>query len=206
MKKRSVAVSLFIAAMLLASPALGLDFDFSGTFTHDNDIVRLNFTVGQASTVTVFSSSWDEGGFDPILAIWDSTGYLKYEQDDGGVVGSTLSNGVSYTHGVWDSYYQVSLDPGSYIATIGQYDNFANGTYLSDGFTYDNDQDFTTAYGPQPYFNGVWTGDDSRTGDWAFHILNVAAAQQQPVPEPATMVLLAAGLIGLAGARRRMKK
>jgi hypothetical protein len=34
----------------------------------------------------------------------------------------------------------------------------------------------------------------------------VAAIETRPVPEPATMLLLASGLMGLAGVRRKVKK
>lgn len=210
------AVTLVLGMVGMASAT---DFDFSGTFTQDNDISLLNFTVGEDSTITIFSSSWGDdttadgyvagAGFDPILAIWDSAGVLVNEQDDGDVVGSATSNSVSYSYGEWDSYYDVHLTAGQYTASITQYDNFAAGSNLSDGFYYDSDPTFTQSfsYVPQTYFNGVWDDNDYRTGDWAFHILNVADASQQntPVPEPSTILLLGAGLLGLVGYNRKRK-
>lgn len=210
---------MFLCAVMfvfgMVGSASALDFDFSGTFTKDNDITLLNFTVGSDSTITIFSSSWGNdigprgyvagGGFDPILAIWDDTGGYVNEQDDGGNVGSTLSNGVSYTHGCWDSYYDIFLAAGDYTASIGQYDNFANGSNLSDGFYHDGDPTFTQAFASNPhtYFNGVWDDNDYRTGDWAFHLLNVEEASQQPVPEPCTILLMGAGLLGLVVSNRK---
>ncbi len=214
---------IFICVMsfIVTGSAYGLDFDFSGTFSQDNDVALLNFNVGADSTITIFSSSWGDstgdpngykvgGGFDPILAIWDSNGDLISEQDDGVNVGYTESNGVSYFHGIWDSYYEIDLTAGQYTASIAQYDNFAAGSTLSAGFTYDNDPHFTftLGYGPQPDFNGVWDDADWRTGNWEFHILNVDDAHDvNPVPEPATLVLFGIGLVGIAGAGiKRSKK
>lgn len=218
-----VALALAAALCAPASDTLALDFDFAGLFHVDNEVVLLEFLMEEPGTVTVFSSSWlrgnhsgvPEDGFDPALGIWSAGGNLLFFQDDGLRTGATEANGVAYEHGAWDSFFEASLEPGRYLASISQYDNFPVGYYawrsagtpvsLGDGFLRDGVPDFTRrdGFGPQPYFNGLWSAADARTGAWEFHILNISRAAQ--VPEPSGLLLLGGGLGGLAllGVARR---
>ncbi len=215
MKKTVVLVSALICSSnTLAIPS---DFDFSGQFFADNDVALFDFTLESDQTVTLFTSSWGDdlgdgdgwvagAGFDPILTIWDGSGVLVDEQDNGDIEGTTASNGVDYTYGVWDVFLDVALPAGDYFATLTQYDNFSIDTLLGNGFQRDDSPTFTfdDGFGSDPFFNGVWSADDPRSGDWAFHILNADAASQIPVG--ATWALFGIGLLGLFSTRRDVRE
>jgi len=97
------------AVLMLSGSGYALDYDFSGNLQYHNNILQYTFTTNGSSNVTLFSSSWDDGNFDPMLGLWRSDGSLIQWQDDGHVVGTTDSNGVGYDHGNWDSYFSELL-------------------------------------------------------------------------------------------------
>jgi len=71
------------------------------------------------------------GGFDPILSLFDGTGAELYEQDDAGCgdVAADLMTGRCY-----DVRYKNALAAGTYTVTVQQFNNFATGSKLADGF------------------------------------------------------------------------
>lgn len=220
---KKTLVPFFATALLLAmvSTAGALNYSFTGTFETDDEVQLFDFTVGEQSD-NVILRSWSyaggtnaageeipDGGLDPILALFNSSGLLIDQNDDGyGHVPYDQTTGLD-----WDTYLKVDLAPGDYTVAVMQYDNFAAGPYLSDGFLQDGEGNFTGGW------NGIAGGsfiDDAgnqRTNAWAFDILNVQeAAMVDPEtptnesPEPATIFLLACGVIGLAGFRKKIKK
>jgi hypothetical protein len=201
--KKILAIAVVAGAATLPVPALPAAFDFNGSFSQDNDVVRFDFSLGLPGAVTLFTSSWLGGGFDPILTLWDGGGNQILEQDDGSLGGALVSNGVTYNYGEFDSYINLNLAAGNYIATLTQYDNFSVSTILADGFLRDTDPVFTAAFGCS---NGRFCEgslfdsnnnpvEPNRTNAWDVHILNVDSASVNSVPEPPTLMLL--GLSGL---------
>jgi len=129
---------------MAATGANAATFSFAGTFAQDDNVQLFNFETESESDVTLRTYSFaggtqadgnvvSPGGFDPILSLFDSTGALIANNDDdmdGGSVDPVT--GVAY-----DSFLTTALAPGNYTVALTQYDNFASGTDLSDGFLYD---------------------------------------------------------------------
>ena len=212
------AVTAALAAMAVSAQADS--FSFTGALAVDDEVQLFDFAVGAESTVQLRSFSYgggtqadgnvvSAGGFDPILALFDSTGMLIDQNDDADGPPVLPDNGNYF-----DVYLEALLSPGSYRVAVSQYDNFANGPDLSDGFLRAGEGDFTGA--DFDCSNGSFcdVDGDNRTSAWAFDILGVDNAVvvpptpgPSPVPLPATLPLLAAamGLFGAATRRRRAK-
>lgn len=186
MMKRFFSAALLCGSILAANPAAAADLSFTGSLSDPNQVLLFNFVVGAPSNVTLRTYTYSGGtnaagttfaggGFDPILALFDSTGLLIGQNDD-----------LDTFAGLWDTYLNTNLAAGTYTVSVQAFSNFAIGPNLSDGFQNTGS------------FNG-------RTTNWAFDVLNVQAATQiGAVPEPATWAMMLAGFgaVGL-GMRRR---
>ncbi len=161
-------------------------FSFKGYFTVDNEVQRFKFTVGNASTVVLKTTSYAggpntagqpvaRGGLDTILAVFDSAGALIATNDDGGACNVPAD---SVTGEYYDTLLKVALQPGNYTVTVMQYNNWARGPNLSNGFTHDGaaDNNFTKTWsGGNPGLFYDVTGN-KRDGHWSFDVYSASKA------------------------------
>lgn len=215
MKSCFLALASFAIAIGTPAGAATTDIDWTGELPFHNSVLRLDFTVSETATVTIFTSSWvssgSSGGFDPVLGIWTADGNLIREQDDG-IVGSTSSNNVLYPHGAWDAYFSEVLNPGSYFVTVAAYDNLARSMFYADGFDLDQEA-------PIPFSQWFQPSNGLRSSHFAVHILGAAGSTNPgqgsdpdpnpdpiAIPEPGTVGLLGAGLLAMSAAAHRFRR
>jgi len=212
---RFLAVKALGLSLVAASFASAANFSFQGTLTRDDEVQLFTISVGSTSNVTLRTWSYAggvnaagttiaSGGFDPILALFNSSGTLINQNDDGAGVAAD-----AVTHLNLDTLLRSNLSPGTYTVSVMQYDNFANGPNLSDGFLSSSRPTFTSVFGCS---NGRFcdVSAANRTGAWAFDILGVDSASTPTppppsgVPEPASVSMMLAGLgvVLLLGKRR----
>ncbi|MGI4845725.1 MAG: DVUA0089 family protein [Janthinobacterium lividum] len=198
-------IALLLALCACVSSASAANISYTGEFTYDNDVKLFQFTVDTLSTVGLRTWSYAgginaagetiaRGGFDPIVALFDAAGQLVAEQDDGGcrkVAADAL------TRQCWDINLSIELAPGTYTASLQQYNNYHVSGNLADGFYYQDAQ-------YRNFRNGfVDEMDVKRNASWAFDLLNVSLPAPADVPEPGSIWLVGAALAGLAALRRR---
>lgn len=194
------ALAFFAILGLYASSAKADTLNFTGQFNRDDNVRIFKFSLLADQVVTLRTTSYANGGFDPVLTLFNRAGVYETENDDGGLDVTP----EPLTGDRFDAYLSQPLSAGTYFLALTQHDNFASGFTLSEGFDRDGEGDFTGVEfgsGEGSFLNQF---GEQRTSQWTLQLKNVDAAA--PVPEPASITLLCSGLLGaIASVRRRRK-
>ena len=191
---RFLKAALAAASLVLASTSMqAANLSFTGTLNDDNDLRLFTFTLAADSDVTLRTWSYagglnaagsliGAGGFDALVSLFAGSGnaaILIGANDDGVGVAVDPSTGFAY-----DSLLELfALSAGTYTVALTEFDNFASGPTLGDGF-----------------IGNSIIGFDGRSAAWALDILGVERALQ--IPEPAGLPLAVLGLAAMGVLRR----
>jgi len=163
MKKR-LFLGLLLATSVEASTIL------SGLFTQDDQVQWFSLSSANTSTLTVVSTGYQSGGFDPILSLFSGGPGSGF----GGLLLAVATDSIPLS---------LSLPSGTYALALTQYDNFAIGPTGADGFSRDGQGNFTPSLSGFPGVKFLDQGGSQRTGNWT---LTFDGANVQAVPEPGT--------------------
>ena len=191
---RLALATLALSGSLAAQAA---DFDFSGQLIYQKDLVQFDFNLVTAGTVSIWTDSWQSGlNFDPQLSLFDGSHALQLVFADGG-------DSVSVTAGSFDDGQVFSsLAAGQYRLTLSAFSNAPSGLQLSNGFSYDSAAPIALADWNQPGYD--INANDQKGGAWRVHLNGVE--QAAVVPEPASVLMMLVGLLGIAGIARRRQR
>lgn len=227
---KSMAVLLLLslaAAHCVSANAVS----YTGTLSNSTDVFSLVFTVGGAGSQTVSIQTWgfgggvnaagqtiSAGGFDPFIGFFSGTGsgatiltdgmgnpfgssdvLSNFASFAGCPPGSTVSIGGAVCG---DITMSLSLLPGTYTLILSDGSNIANAVFdngtLGEGFTDLTGGAFQTCNGVDANGNPVCVTD---TANWAFDL--TMGGNTAPTPEPASLLLLGTGLLGVGWWERR---
>jgi hypothetical protein len=201
----SARASLLTSADFTVLGAGTNDLSFFGTFTNDNDVALISFTLGEDAIFDASTSSGATGGFDAYLALLQTDATGKFElvpgldNDDDPITGGPDAQLVDPLTGLPG----VLLHAGSYTLALTQSNNFFNPA--TGGFDMDDQPEFTCGADVIEPEKGCFVDffGVARSGDFAGAVTITPLAQ--PVPEPGTLALMTFGL-GYLVARRRRKR
>ena len=181
---------------------------YSGSFASDDDRFEVSFTLASSTQVSMQTWSYGggtdpngdvvtRGGFATVLSLFDPLDTLLALDTGGTAPNSCDPREIdAFTGFCLDAFLSPILGPGTYRLVLTEYDNIPRGPAYVDGFLQDGQGNFTGGPFKDPDGN-------QRTSSYT---LSISSSDATPVPEPATLVTLAAGLVLCGAARRRRKR
>ena len=190
-RRHGAVFAALMAGLLVTGTSRADTFHFSGNFQVDDDLALLVIDVPVTAPLTVLTLSFAQGGFVPLLTLFDSQGELA--QTGGPAAGCC------------DQRLTLADAKGHYTLVLSQLGNYP-GVRLADAFSNAGQAHFTAVYDPLQRPDATFIDQDStqRSGFWAVDLS--VAGTASAVPEPGAGWLLAAGLVGLAGLQLRPRR
>jgi hypothetical protein len=194
LKQAAAVLSLALAAL----GAQASDATFAGQLRYDTDVVRIDFTLANASSVDFWTDSWQAGlNFDPTLSMFDASGHLIATGDDTPDFGA-LHPG----QGGYDSGIAATLGAGHYTLTLSASGNDALGPTLADGFSLAGTPPILVSEWNQPSYD--INKNDQKGGFWELRLSGIDSASV--VPEPAQVLTMLGGLALFAMGLKRKSR
>jgi hypothetical protein len=206
---------LVLACSSLQGLATASTISSTGKFQSDDQMFQLNFTLSSMSTLTVESFGYGggtngagmvipQGGFATDVAVFSATGSQNLLAQDS--LGGTAPSACgprhinSNTGFCLDGFLSIpNLAAGTYILTLTEQGNPANGNTFADGFAQTGGGNFTGG----PFLDPL---DGSQlTGNWAVDV-SATGLVVSTTPEPATVLLSLLSVPGLALVARRRRR
>ena len=204
--KISIILTVFLFGTLAAAPAGAVPLNL--LLNDYPDIFSTGISVSYNASTDAFSAignaiSLDDDGADPLVPIFSGSFTLTATIDASGVLapGGTLAISGTVPTDMSGGTYSGSLLSGSLTAFGfgGENDPFEFLFTVTGGAAADLWGDTGGVILHDHYFPGSF--DDG----WSSLFPVGTSDTGTPIPEPATMLLLGSGLIGLAGLRRKRK-
>lgn len=184
--KLSLALSLVTLCALAPSRASASTFSTSGDFAADNSFYELTFSESASTNFSAVTTSFAEGGFLPVLTLFNAT------------TGAAIANDGS---GLGDASLSALLSSGTYNLFLTEFPNVASGD-LSSGFLFGNSP---TATGDVCGVSGGTFLNAITCEPTSSHYALTTTSNTAVTPEPATWLLvLPPAAFLLVSSRRRL--